>query len=193
MKLAPRDRRALVFLAAVVALILIARFLTGGDAEAVEAATDSIPLAEKQLVRLRQISATVPAREGLAQQAGARLAEKEKGLMRVETAEQAQAELLETVRRLGKSENIDARGGELGAIRPLGSDYGEVTVTVSFECGIEQLVNFLAALANQPQLIATHEIQVSAGNPKAKTVNVRLAVSGVVPRKLVPEKKGVAF
>jgi hypothetical protein len=53
-------------------------------------------------------------------------------------------------------------------------------------------VNFLAALANEPEILATNEIQVSGGNDKKKNVQVRLSLSAVVPRKLVPEKKGLA-
>jgi hypothetical protein len=33
---------------------------------------------------------------------------------------------------------------------------------------------------------------VAGGNDKKKNVQVRLSLSGVVPKKLVPEKKGVA-
>jgi hypothetical protein len=47
-------------------------------------------------------------------------------------------------------------------------------------------------LANRPELIATSDIRVALANPKEKTVVVRLGLSGVVPRKLVPEKKGPA-
>jgi len=42
--------------------------------------------------------------------------------------------------------------------------------------------------------VATSDIRVTTGNVanlKDKNVTVRLALSGVVPRKLVPEKKGV--
>jgi len=66
----------------------------------------------------------------------------------------------------------------------------EVSVTVTFTCGIEQLVNFLAALANEPEILATNEINVLGGNDKNKNVQVRLSLSGVVPKKLVPERKG---
>jgi hypothetical protein len=62
---------------------------------------------------------------------------------------------------------------------------------VTFTCGIDQLVNLLAALANEPEILATNQIQVTGGNDKKKNLQVRLNLSGVVPRKLVPEKKGV--
>jgi len=51
-------------------------------------------------------------------------------------------------------------------------------------------VNFLAGLANEPQILATNEINVSGGNDKNKNVQVRLSLSGVVPKKLAPERKG---
>ena len=97
---------------------------------------------------------------------------------------------MQVIRTLGKTEDIDARGGEFGPVKPLGDDYGEVSVSVAFECGIDQLVNFLAALTSENSLLATSEVRITAANPKQKTLTVRLALSGVVPRKLVPEQKG---
>ena len=41
--------------------------------------------------------------------------------LQAETAQQAQAQLLQVIRTLGKTENIDARGGEFGPVRPLGA------------------------------------------------------------------------
>jgi hypothetical protein len=153
---------------------------------------ESIPVAEKRLERLRRVAASVAGKEAELKQVRAELAKREKGIVTPETAAQAQANLLEIVRVLGQKEGIDMRGAEELKTRRLGKDYGEVAVTVTFTCAIEQLVNFLAALANEPQLLATDEIRVSSGDAKKKTVQVRLALSGVVPRKLVPEKKGMA-
>jgi Type II secretion system (T2SS), protein M subtype b len=190
MTLSERDKK-LVWVVVAGALIIIFRLASGGS-PVVETSVDSAAVAEKQLARLRLIVATEPAKEALYKQASARLAEREKGVMKVDTAEQAQAQLLQIVRGAGKAEDIDARGGEFGPIRSLGDDYGEVSVAVSFECGIEQLVNFLSALTASHDLLATNEIQISSANPKLKTVNVRLVLATVVARKLVPEKKGFA-
>ena len=78
--------------------------------------------------------------------------------------------------------------------KPLGNDYGEVSVSVAFNCGIDQLVNFLTAIANEPQVLATNEINISGGGDKKKILQVRLSLSGVVPKKLLPVKKaGVSF
>ena len=187
------DRRTLLVLVAGVSLVLVVRFVFMADKRPeVVAATDSVPLAEKRLAKLRETAATVPGKEKIAKQATAQLATREKGMILADTAAQAQAQLLEIIRRVGKDEGIDVRGAEEMKVRPLADDYGEVVVAVSFNCRIEQFINFMADLANRPELIATSDIRVAASNPKEKTVLVRLGLSGVVPRKLAPAKKGPA-
>ena len=52
-------------------------------------------------------------------------------------------------------------------------------------------MNLLADLTHQPELIATNDLRISSANEKQKTLTVRLAVSGLVPKRLVPEKKGL--
>ena len=185
------DRRTLLVLAAGVSLVLVLRFVVMTDKRPeVVAAYDSVPLAEKRLAKLREAVATVPGKQKIAKQAASELATREKGMILAETAAQAQAQLLEIIRRAGKDEDIDVRGAEEMKVRPLADDYGEVVVAVSFTCRIEQFVNLMTTLANRPELIATSDIRVALSNPKEKTVQVRLGLSGVVPRKLVPEKKG---
>ena len=185
------DRRTALMLGAGVALILVLRFVVLADRRpTVVAASDSVPLAEKRLAKMRELAATVPGKEKVAQQVSKELAVREKGMILTATAAQAEAQLLEIIRRAGKDEGIDVRGAEEMKVRPLAADYGEVTVAVSFTCRIDQFVNFVADLANRPELLAANDIRVSAGNPKEKTVLVRLGLSGVVPRKLAPEKKG---
>jgi hypothetical protein len=185
------DRRTALMLGGGVALVLLLRFVVLADRRpTVVAASDSVPLAEKRLAKLRELGATVPGKEKVAQQVSGELAAREKGMILTATAAQAQAQLLEIIRRIGKDEGIDVRGAEEMKVAPLAADYGEVTVAVSFTCRIDQFVNFVADLANRPELLATSDIRVIAGNPKEKTITVRLGLSGVVPRKLVPEKKG---
>src|SRR5215510_14855770 len=128
MKLDKRDRRALLLLAAAVAVMLLLKLIARPGPEVAEAAADSVEMSEKKLTRLRQLAATVPGKEAVLKQAQAQLAVKEEGVIQAETAQQAQAQLLQTIRTLGKGENIDARGGEFGPVKPLGDDYGEVSV-----------------------------------------------------------------
>jgi hypothetical protein len=81
----------------------------------------------------------------------------------------------------------------MGQTRKLGDHYGEVLISVSFDARIEQLVNLLAELTEQPELISTNELRITGAAEKDKSMPVRLTVSGVVSRALVPEKKGFAF
>ena len=82
---------------------------------------------------------------------------------------------------------------ERGATMLFGEQYGEVFVAVNFESGIEQLINFLAAITAQKELIGTSEIHIGQANPKQKTMPVRILLSGLVRKELIPDKKGTSF
>ncbi|HYM13862.1 MAG TPA: type II secretion system protein GspM [Bryobacterales bacterium] len=193
MTLGTRDQRALVLLGAGLVTVLVLRFGIYSDRQVtVVAANDSIPLAEKRLAHLRQVAAAAPARQAQLKNLAAQTASREKGVIQAPTAQQAQAHLLETIRRVGKMEHIEVRGGEFPELRPLSADYGEASVSVNFECHIEDLVNFLADLTKEAELLATDGVRIASANPKDKTVSVRLTLAGVVPRNLVPVKKGLA-
>jgi len=184
------DRKYAVFLAVSVVLFGVLKFgSSSGGGTMVVAATDSIPLAEKRLEKLRQAAATVPAKEQILKQAQAELAAREGGLLRGDTKAQAQAQLMELVQGVAKANGIETKGVERWTEAPIDTDFGEVGVEVTFVCGIEQLVNLLAALADQPQILATNQVRINGGTDKKKLVQVRLGVSGIVPRKLLPEKK----
>ncbi|HVP46008.1 MAG TPA: type II secretion system protein GspM [Bryobacteraceae bacterium] len=194
MNLTSRDRRALALLGLGLLSVIVLRYGVYGDrqAAAVGVATDTIPIAEKRLARLRLVAATVPAKQALAKKMTSEAELRERGIIQAPTAQQAQAHLLETIRRVAKAENIDVRGGDFPELRPLGNEYGEAAVSVNFECHIEDLVNFLADLTKETELLATNEIRIASANPKNKMLNVRLTLAGVVPRRLVPVKKGFA-
>ncbi len=190
MEITARERRSLAWLG--VSLVLSAAWYfiqsSGSSTPIVSASVDSAALDERRLAKLRDTAATVPQKEDILKSVSADLAKREAGLIAGETAQQAQAQLLQILHRLCDSQQIPLKSFELLGIAPLGDDYGQVTVAVQIECHIEQLVNLLSDLSAQPQLLTTSDLQVQAANPKEKTVNVRLAISGVTARRLVPEK-----
>ena len=190
MTLGARDRRALLLLAPAVAALGI-YYLSSlpGAGPAAPSATNP-ELLRQRVARLRQMAATAPDRETAMKEATALLAAREQGILQADTAPQAQAALLEIARRVGKISQLDIRGGELSAPRAFG-EYGLVFTAITFECHVEQLVNFLADLAKQPELIAPSEQHIAASNVKEKTVTVRMMLAGVVAKKLIPEKKGL--
>ena len=165
---------------------------TNTSADAVVANIDSVPLAERRMNSLRQIAARLPAKEAELKLVDAELAVREKNVMNAGTAAQAQAKLLEVARRVGNANGIEIRGGDVNITpKPLGDVYGEVFARVSFTCRIDQFVNFFADLSREPDLLAPSELpMVNAQDQKNKTLSVTMILSGVVPKKLVPEKKG---
>ena len=193
MKLQPRDKRALLILGAAVPAMLLLRLALGtGGSRAVVGAPDSVPLAEKRLERVRRLAASVPGKQEVLKRAAAELAEREKTIIQAETAAQAQAQLLEILRRIGKSMTPPIEFGTVevsGQIAQFGDEYGEVRIAVPFTCRIEDLVNFLAELTRQPEMLATTDLRVAAGDARQKTINVRLTASAVVPRRLVPQRR----
>jgi General secretion pathway protein M. len=188
-----RDKRALWMLGVVGGGLLLWYFTTAGDkSEHVVDAVESIPMAEKRLTKLRQIAAAAPGREEALRQVTAELSQREAGLIKADTAAQAQAQIVQALKRLGKQQSpaIDIRNTEIGQAKPYSEDYGEVSVTVSFDTRIEQLVNFLSDLSAQKELIATSEMHIGAAHAEEKVMPVRLTVSALVRRQLIPEKKG---
>jgi hypothetical protein len=194
MTLSPGGRRAISW--AAVSLIVPAIWSLWPESSqpvvAVAAAADSVSLAEKQLAKLREAAATVPQKQEILNQVSGDLALRDKGVIVADTAQQAQAQIIQILRKLGHDENpkVEIRSQEMGPVRALDDKYGEVLVTVSIDCGIDQLINILVGLAARPELVASNELRVTSSNAKDKVIGVRLTVSGVVPRKLVPGKKG---
>ena len=196
MTLQGRDKRALLILAVVLPIAALIYWTSGsssGSSVKVVAPSETVGRDEKRISVLRTALATVDGKEAVLKQVSSELAEREKGLIPGDTAEQAQAQLLQIMRRLAKAQvpPLDIRQSELGQPRSYGESYARVTVSVSLDCRIDELVNLLAALSAQPEIIATDEIRCTAANPKSKLMPVRLTVSGLVPRRLVPEKKGI--
>ena len=183
-----------ILLGALLLMIAVKYGVYGGGQTTAAAPAESIPVVEKRLEIVRQKAAIVPGRETVLKQVSAELASREKGVLQAETAAQAEAQLMEIIHRIGAANGFDVRGAEeLREAKPLGSDYGEVSVTESFTCQIDQFVNFLAQLANEPEILATNSIHINGMNDKKKSIQVRLSLSGVVLRKLVPIKKAGAF
>ena len=194
MTLSSRDRRAIMwFLFGLVSLVVSYFEVSDSTPQVVAPTVSTVTVAEKNLTHLREVAATVPAKQELLKKAESDRDDREKGLIQADTAAQAQAQMVQILRRLASAESIEFRATELGGISPLGDAYGSANVSVQMDCRVDQLVNFLASIAAQRELLSTSDLRVTSGNPKEKTVGVRLTVTGVVPRKLVPEKKGGSF
>jgi hypothetical protein len=193
MTLQHRDKRALALLGAASAISAIVYFWPAGGAGVVAPAVNSVPAAERRVQRLRELIATLPGKQKVVDSLTAQLKQREKAVIEAETAAQAQAQLLQIVRKLTQAQAppMEIASNELGGVVALGNNYGETYVSVNTTCRIEQLINLLADITVQPELIATHELRIQAADARQKTVTVRLTVSGVLPRRMVPERKAL--
>jgi hypothetical protein len=190
-----RDQKLLavwLVLAAVTGYVYLAPANTGSMLPA-SASAETVEMAEQRLARLKDLAAAAPSKLDILTKISAELAVREQGLIRAETVQQAQAQMLAALRELADLEAIEIRSMEMAAVEPFGDGYGLAPVRVQFECRMAQLVNVLAGLAARPELMATRGLQIQASNPKEKTVRVVLNVVGVVPKELVPVKKGAGL
>jgi hypothetical protein len=191
-----RSRKITLFGAlGVMAAAVLVRYGVMDSQSSVVASHDTIPVARQRLEILRRKAATVAAKEAILKKVTAELQEREKGIVQASTAEQARAHLMEVLHQTAVANGFDSQGAsQLPEPKALGKDYGQVSVGQNFTCGIDQLVNFLAAIANEPEILATDTIFVAPVRNKNKDITVRLTLSGVIPKNLVPEKKkGVNF
>lgn len=192
MTVSPRERRALAILGAALVVWAVLEFvvLPDGGTPAAELVSANPAQLRQRVALLRQTAAALPARESILKQADADLADRERGIIQADTFAEAQAELVQTARRVGNSNQLDVRSSDFGAPKVFG-DYGLVYATVTFDCHIEQLLNFLADLTREPELIVPSEERISSGNAKDKLMSVRMVLAGVVQKKLIPEKKAL--
>lgn len=192
MNLSARDRRALLILASVAVPGLIWLLWPSSEEQVkpAAAAAASTPAGlEQQLQRLRNKEAQIPAKEALAKDLKGQLDEREKGLIIADTLPQAQAALAQLVRQTARQEGFDLRNVSISQPAVFGGEYGMIGVQIGAECRIEQVVNFLTDLTKRPELVSTEELRITLANPKEKTLQFSANISGLVPKKLVPEKK----
>lgn len=196
MKISEREKRILVIWSIAVVMMLTYYFwpVDDGTPEVVGSA-NTVAGAEQQLERVRRLAAQVPAREQMLTRARAELESWEAGVIQSETAQQAQAELLQILREIGSSQAppLDFRSVEIGQVRRLdGSQaYGEALVSITFECAIEQLINMLADITARSEAMVTHELRINPVNNDDKILRVRMVVAGLVPGSHVPQQQGL--
>lgn len=188
MEIQGRDRKALIGLGIALGLFVIPQFdsilPTPGSGAPGIGTVESV----EQAFRLAQVKARrKPLVDAEAQATGKALAEIEKRLLASENAALAKAEMRQLVEDLLTSEGIAMRGSRFGTVALEEGGYAQVPLIVDFECQIEQFVNWMAAVANAPQLLSTRRIQLNMGNRLTKSVRAQVSVSGYLPVSRTPE------
>ena len=85
------------------------------------------------------------------------------------------------------AEGVAMEGSRFGTVALEAKDYAQVPLVVDFTCGVEQLVNLLAAVANAPQLLTTRDLRVRPANREVKALRVQLTVAGYLPAERTPD------
>lgn len=180
-KLSPRDRIALIVGASATALFLALDFIVlpllgrfTHDSEAV--AQEEVTLRRYQ----RLLSETELEKTQLAA-AQDRLKTLEAGLLESPSISLANAEWQHLVGQLADSKGIELGSSELLREQNLSPEYSLLTGRVQFRCRLDQLVDFLVAMASSPKLISVTRMTISGPQGDSqKRINVQLVVGAAV-------------
>jgi len=153
------------------------------------AAGSSLEVAEQRLLLAEVKARQLPLAEAELDAAKRQLDVLEQGLLKSESAALAQAEMRQLIGDLLAAEGITMESSQFAAVQLDSEDYAQVPLNVNFQCGIEQFVNLMAAVANAPELLATRRIRVTPENRATKSVRVQLTVAGLLPIARTPELK----
>jgi Tfp pilus assembly protein PilO len=188
-ELKSRDRRALLLLLTalgIAALLQLDIFEPGASSSA---SAGSVEAAEQRLLLAQVKARKLPLAEAELDAAQRQLDLLEQGLLKSESAALAQAEMRTLVGDLLAAEGINMESSQFGAVQLDGEDYAQVPLNVNFQCGIEQFVNLMAAVADAPELLSTRRIRITPENHATKSVRVQLTVAGLLPVARTPELK----
>jgi hypothetical protein len=189
-----RDRRALhILLFVIVALALRWVTSTPSSNPKSNSTVPSLP-AERLLTGLaarRKAAGLGRQKVEVLQEVTKELAELEHGLIQADTAAQAQAQLLQVLKNvMGQQQPpLEVKEIDFSSPRQVSDAYGQVSVSITMECTIDELLNLVADLTAQSIVIATDEISLVAADPALKTLRARLTVTGLVRRTLITQPR----
>jgi hypothetical protein len=189
MKLTSRDRRALFVLSLVIAALACRWAVMGTQSPTSEGLLQHGP--DERLLTIlanrRKAAATVPQKRQVLRQLVTELESREKRFLQADTAEQAQAQLLQMLKTLMSQQlpPLEIKRIELSSPQLVSQAYGEVSVSVTIECTIDELLNLIADLSDSRQLVATDEISLDTADKNLKTIRARLTTTGLVRHTLI--------
>jgi Tfp pilus assembly protein PilO len=184
-----RDRRALIMLGIAVVLFLVLQLnMFAPSAASGSAASDAALDALEQRLQLAQIQARQrPLTEAELSAAQRRLERVESRLLESADPALAQAEMRSLVGQLLDAEGIPLRSSRFSPVKIEQDRYAQVPLVVEFTCGIEQMVNLMAEIANSSRLLATRDIRIRPDKPEVKSIAVTMTVAGFLPMDRAPE------
>jgi hypothetical protein len=180
-KLGRRDRIALGIAVGATALFLLLNFGVLPLLEGLGASPEAVQQKESELRREKQLLAEEETEKTRLSAARERLKGLEAGLLESSSPSLANAEWQRLVRQLAESKGIELGSSELLRTQDLGSGYSLVTGQAQFRCRLDQLVDFLAALAASPRLLSVTGLSVFASQSDSQgRISVQLTIGAAV-------------
>jgi len=169
-KLSKRDRFAVKIGGIAAALILLVKFGLFPLLDHLGGTRNRLEQKEVTLQRDQRLIGEASAAQARLASADARLKDLEGGLLASSSDSLASAEWQQLIRELADSKGIEIGTSEVGRTENLDRQYGLVVGQVRFRCRIEQLVDFLAAIATSPKLLAVRRISIISrqGDPQQR-------------------------
>ena len=179
-----RDRRALKALGG--ALAIAALWLGQGTIRGLGTSAETLESLEQRYLLARQTAARRPADADYATKLHQSISVVEGRRLRSETPALAQAELRSLVTRLLGTAGIDLLRSEFGVAAHDYDHYQAIALDLEFTCSIDQLVDFMAVMANARPILATRTVEINSQESVAGLVRVRLSVEGYLRTPISP-------
>jgi hypothetical protein len=184
-----RDRRALLILGLAVALYVIASQIAFPAFDMLRNASDMSAGKEQDLMRYRRALARKGQYTQLIEQATRSVGEAESRLINGSNSSIASVELQTIVEEAARKVEISLGQRSMSAARRKDDFYNEITMTLGFECTLNQLTSFLSEIRSSPKFISVRTAQVTpvqvvhaapANADVKKTVRVNLTLAAIL-------------
>jgi hypothetical protein len=181
LKLSPRDRKAVMVGASAAALFLVLNFVAFPLLGRFSRDSEAVGQEEVALRRYQRLLSETDLKKRQLAAAQERLKRLEAGLLESPSTSLANAEWQHLIGELAERRGIELGSSEFLRARNLSPEYSLLTGRVQFRCRLDQLVDFLVAMASSPKLIAVTRMTVSGpqGDPQ-KRFNVQLVIGAAV-------------
>jgi len=180
-KLSPRDRIALVLAAAATALFLLVNFIVFPLLDRFTHDSESVGQEEVTLRRYQRLLSEAEPKKAQLAAAQQGLRGLEGGLLESSSTSLANAEWQHLVGELADRKGVELGSSEFLRAQNLSPEYSLLTGRVQLRCRLDQLVDFLVAMASSPKLISVERMTISAPQGDAqKRVSVQLVVGAAV-------------
>ena len=188
-KLSRRDRIALGAGLGATVLFVLLNFAVFPLLEGLASGPELLQQKEVELRRDQRLLAETELEKTRLSAAREHLKGLEAGLLESSSPSLANAEWQQLVGELADSKGIELISRESLRIQELGSGYSLVTGRVQIRCRLDQLIDFLVALAGFPKLFSVTGLNVISlqGDPQGR-LNVQLTI-GAATRTMKPVKQ----